>query len=354
MSSVRFSTIRKLVVIAAVLLFSVPAVSSAGVPGATDVQPAATLLVPFFETGVTPDITQDTLLVFTNDSASSVLVHYEVWDIDGIEAGIFDTVEIPPRGTLPLAMRDVIAPASEASKSRLRQGNFYRGFVTADVVTESTVLLPFNEGYPFAGDNVLTGWIYYTRLFEGSANGLPMVHLEWADETADDELLVGFYGDFNDNRVEQIDSDARGCASSLIRGDSCFLDAEQDVDEMAFRVFLQDQPLSGQSRIIVFTLHSEELGGPSVICPGEPSPCADGYPMLRYDESGTVVSATTLELDHVVNVIPVDGNENGWVAIRDIPTVSSNLQVYGFAFNQAQPQDEALNWDAIFEATITP
>ena len=354
MSPDRFSTFRKLVAIAAVLLFSMPAATQAGVPGATDVQPAATLLVPFFETGVTPDLTEDTLIVFTNDSTSAVLVHYEVWDIDGIEAGIFDTVEIPPRGTLPLAMRDVIAPASEASKSRLRQGNFYRGFVTADVVTERTVLLPFDAGYPFAGDNVLTGWVYYTRLFEGSSNGLPMVHLEWADATADDELLVGFYGDFNGNRVEQIDADARGCASSLIRGDSCFLDAEQDIDEMAFRVFLADVPLNGTSRIIVFTLHTEKFGGPSVICPSEPTPCADGYPMRRYDESGTVVSATTLELDHVVNVIPVGGNENGWVAIRDIPTVNSNLQVYGFAFNQAQPQDAALNWDAIFEATITP
>lgn len=345
---------RLLVAIVPALLLCVPAGSHAGVPGATDVQPAATVLVPFFETGVGgEELPHDTLLVFTNESSSPILIHYEVWNIDGVDAGIFDNVQISPHGSLTLAMRDVIEGAAAVSKERLLDGAFYHGFVTADVVSTATSVLPFSDGYPFAGNNALTGWTYYTRLSEGSSNGLPMVHLEWPETTADDEFLVGFYGAGNDNRVEQIDADARACAAAILQGTGpCVADEEGDLDEMRFRTFLGG-PLRGTSRMIVFTMNSAEFAGPSAMCEFLGT-CPVEYPMIRYDESGAVEMEATVRLDHAVNIIPIAGESSGWVSIQDIPTMGGNVQVYGFVFNQAQPADASLNWDAIFEATVTP
>lgn len=342
-----------LVMVAAVALFAGAGPALAGVPGAPDQVPAATLLAPFFETGVDREaFPQDTLLVVTNESDQPVRVHYEVWDVDSDLSGIFDTVLLPARGTLSLSMRDLIDNAPQAAQDELLDGpDFYRGFVTFDVVTEETEETPFSGTYPFAGDNVLTGWSYFTRLEEGSANGLAMVHLEWHDETLEDDVLLGFYA--GSSRVEEIDTDSRGCAASLVQDGTCALDEEADVDEMIFRVFLNPE-LNGQTRIVVFTFDPLQPGGPSETCVEEEVPCATEYSFRRFSENGTLLVNATIRLDNVVNVIEVDGTSNGWVSIRGIPSVGRDLQVYGFVFNQAKPADLSLNWDAIFEATIDP
>jgi len=56
--------------------------------------------------------------------------------------------------------------------TQLTDGSFYRGFMTIDLVTASTALLPTDGAYPFYSFNCLTGQTYYVRLLEGAANGI--------------------------------------------------------------------------------------------------------------------------------------------------------------------------------------
>jgi len=336
------------------ILFFLGTAASGGVPGIPDQVPAATLLVPFVNVGVDAGTnSDDTLLVITNTSASGVRIHYEVWTVRGERAELFDNVLLDGRGTLPLSMRALILAASPGARAALEQGDFYRGFVTIDAVTAVTTDSPLDGTYPFRDSNVLTGWIYYARLLEGSANGLPMVHIEAVSGTLDSRLRDFYAGG---GVREEIDSDSRGCAETLASGIAgpCDPDDEGDLDEVFFRVFAGG-PLSGASRLVLFTWRTfSPIGGPSELCPTATPVCAVEYPLRRYGEDGVLLLNTTTRLDDVVNVIDVPGSGNGWIVIRDVPNVSNDLQVYGFVFNSAAPPDASSNWDAIFEATIEP
>src|SRR6185436_979948 len=103
------------------------------------------------------------------------------------------------------AMRDLLNTASPATRAALTEGEFYRGFVTIDVVTAATALNPRQASYPFGTSNALEGFIYYTRLSQGSANGLAMVPLESVPGTTN-TFMSGFYGSGD---REEIDSTAR-------------------------------------------------------------------------------------------------------------------------------------------------
>jgi hypothetical protein len=123
-------------------VLSVASAASAGVPGVTDRSPAPTLLVPFFETGINATINpHDTLLVVTNVKTGAHIVHYHVWDIDANPTGIQGNITLNPRVSWTTAMRNLIAGASPADRSLLTDGDFYRGFVTIDIVTSGTTLL---------------------------------------------------------------------------------------------------------------------------------------------------------------------------------------------------------------------
>ena len=66
------------------LLLLASAIPALAIPGATDRVPAATLLVPFFETGIN-STTQphDTLLAVTNWLFANITLHYHVWTSTG-------------------------------------------------------------------------------------------------------------------------------------------------------------------------------------------------------------------------------------------------------------------------------
>lgn len=339
---------KKSILLLAAILFLVPLSSTtlAGIPGATDKVPAATLLVPFFEVGISS--AQDTILVVNDVSFETSIIHYEVWDIDGNNTDeLWGNVTLGPFETWSISMADLISGASAATRSQLTDGSYYHGFVTIDRVTSSTGLWPTSSGYPFSDGNYLDGYIYYVRLLEGSSNGLTMVPIEAVSSSLDPDLR-DFYQ--NSDSREEIDSDARACAEDLINGGTCT--NEEYVWEIHSRVFL-DPSMSAQSRIIVFAWDADRTGGPSDFC-SESGECPTTYDYRRYDEAGNLEEATSVSLDHVVNVIDVSGTENGWVSIWDVPSTvgNSDFSMFAFSFNSASSFSISTNWDAIFESYL--
>jgi hypothetical protein len=326
------------------------------IPGATDRVPAASLLVPFFETGINSTTNpHDTLLVVTNWLIGTFTFHYHVWDIDGNPTDLSGNITLNALDSWSAAMRDLLNTASPATRTQLTQGAFYRGFVTIDVVTSATILNPRQAMYPFSTANALEGFIYYTRLSQGSANGLAMVPLENVPGTTDG-FLRGFYTS-SDTR-EEIDSLARACAHQLATGGTCSSGADDsDVDRFHLRIF-RSTPLSGSSRAVIFTWRLGGTGGPSPFCDVPANSCAASYTFRQYDEDGNFVRDTTLRLDHVVNLIENSqllGAQAGWISIFDVPNALVDTQVYAFSFNSAAPSGNPnLTWDAIFEGYIVP
>lgn len=305
--------------------------------GIPDHVPAATLIVPMFEVAIDASTNSlNTLPVVTNAFSASVTVHYEVWDVNGNNTGIFGNFVLAPFQTTAFDMRGLINAASPGTRTQLTDGAFWRGFMTFDVVTTATILLPTSPGYPFSSQNVLEGWIYYVRLLQGSSNGLAMVPIE-ATPPGTSAILEGFY--FSGDGREEIDADARYSAEQMTRGGSPVFDPDDSINRVHSRVFL-DPANNGTSKVVIFTFRPGTIGGPGVV------------PYKRYNEAGTLVHDTAVNLDRAVNVINVPGTSNGWVSIWNIPF---GWQTYGFSFNSASPGfNPLLTWDAIFESYIIP
>jgi len=327
-------------------------VSFGGIPGATDKVKAASLLVPFYEVSDTSSThPEDTLLVVWKPGAgSTVTVHYHVWDIDGNDSGLYGNVDLDFVESWNTSMRGLISSASTAVKTALKDstGNYYRGFVTIDVVSADTVLNPTESSYPFATGNVIEGWIYYVRIPEGSSNSLAMLPIEEVG-TSISTYLYGFYA--NSDGREEINVDARACAASLAKGGSCT--NYTTIDRIRSRVFLDNTSLNASTRIIIFYWDANRTEGVSNYC--DTRSCESSYAYKRYNESGTLVQDTTIRLDHVVNIIEVSGTENGFVSIWDIAAPTGQWNVYAFSITKVQPSSgPSTTWDAILESYINP
>jgi hypothetical protein len=322
------------------------------VPGATDRVPAASLLVPFFETGTNSTThPHDTLLVVNNRGAGSVLIHYHVWTIDGVATALNGNVTLAGNGSWSAAMRDLIAAASSTVKTQLTQAPYYRGFVTIDLVTAATANPPTQGPFPFGNNNRLEGYIYYGRLSKGAASGLAMVPLESLPSTVDDSEISGFYSPGNptlkrDNR-EDLGPFARLCAARLASFQTCG-GIDYTIGRIDLRV-LQASQVTG-SRAIVFAWDPQKTGGPSVHC--DEDVCDTEYTLRRYLESGALAATSKIRLDHVVNVINVNGTAPGWVSLSGVPSPSANTNFYAFSFNSSVSTTST--WDTLFEAYIEP
>jgi hypothetical protein len=343
-------TLRASCLLLAALALAGPALA---VPGATDRVPAASLLVPFFETGINVGThPHDTLLLVTNWRTDNRTFHYHVWDIDGNPTGLNGNITLSGLASWSVAMRDLLNTTTPAIRTQLTQGFFYRGFLTIDAVTAATALHPREAGYPFSDANVFEGYIYYTRLSQGSANGIAMVPLEAIPNTAD-SFLRGFYAG-PDNR-EEIDPTGRRCAERLTTGGSCGAGIDGALARIHMRIF-RSAALNGSSRAVIFTWVPSRTGGPSIYCDTPANSCDPNFIFRQYNEEGAIVLNTTRRLDHVVNVIENSallGNNSGWISMFNIPNVLVDLQVYGMSFNSANPASNPnLTWDAIFEAYI--
>ena len=251
-------------------------------------------------------------------------------------------------------MRDLLTVASPAVRTQLTEGAFFRGFVTIDAIPldQSPAVPPTNAAFVFSNDNVLEGYIYYTRLSQGSANGISMVALETVPG-ATNSLLRGFYR-ANDLR-EEIDPTGRRCAKRLSTGGNCASGIDGPLARIHMRAF-RSVPLNGGTRAVVFTWVPFRTGGPSIYCDVPANSCSPSYIFRQYDQNGNIALNTTIRLDHVVNVIEdasLVGANAGWLSIFNIPNVLLDLQVYAFSFNSANPAGNPnLTWDAIFEGYI--
>jgi hypothetical protein len=236
----------------------------------------------------------------------------------------------------------ILAGASGSQLTQLTDGSFYHGFMTIDLVTASTGLLPTDPAYPFSPDNCITGHIYYVRLLEGAANGIPMVHIEGGVNTGLSGLFTatGFYESL-DNR-EEIDADARHYAYTSSNGLPSAFDPNDTLDYILSRVYVQG---NGESRIVVWTWGPAAFGATGV-----PSDFFGPFPFVIRNEAGAVTTNTTITLPHVVNVINVPGDANGIAWVIGIP---GGFETYAFSFNSANNvANPALTWEAMFESTI--
>src|SRR5687767_6100592 len=112
--------LRSLCLLLLALTLAVPAFA---VPGTTDRVPGATLLVPFFETGINSAThPHDTLLVVTNWLFADITFHYHVWDIDGNATGLNGNITLNALDSWSAAMRDLLNSASPAVRTQLTQG----------------------------------------------------------------------------------------------------------------------------------------------------------------------------------------------------------------------------------------
>lgn len=252
-------------------------------------------------------------------------------------------------------MRDLLGSQGVHVKNQLTVGDqAYRGFVSIDVVTTATTIDPRQLNYPLSMANDIEGFIYYTRLAEGSANGLRMLPLETFARSKYSSQYQGFYHE--DDNLEVISNRARKCAQSITTGYSC--GGGFTISSLDNRLF-GSTPLNGRTRLIVFMWEPRygEEAGPTDFClrnaswPG----CVENgtvYRMTIYPESGSAV-ASEITLPNVVNVIDLEVPYSGRVRIENIPDYHQLF--YTFAFNSAYPSDNpALTWDAIFEGYVVP
>lgn len=326
--------------------------------GVDDQVPSASLLVPFFEVGI--DVAHnphDTLpIVYNRGGGGSALLHYEVRTVDGARA-FWGHETVAPFASWSGSLRDLIAAASPGARAMLVDGDFYRGFMTIDLVDFETDASPFDSAvFPFRDDNDLLGYIYYLRLAEGSANGLAMVPLEATTEVAPPRLR-GFYTS-SDNR-EPIDVEARTCAAFLVSGGTfsgCDTLSDKDV-AIRSRVF-QSPAVGGRTRLVIFAWDTSRptAGGPSAICAQAGTNCPTSYSFTRFSGDGNPAETGTVQLPHVVTVLEPSGAQtSGEFAVFGVRDPGDSLQVFAFTFNSAQPAGNPnINWDAIFVASVQP
>lgn len=310
---------------------------AAAVLGIPDETPAATLVVPLLEAGIASD--HNTLFVATNTCDAEIILHWEVWDVEGEAADLFGNVNLERYAAWVTDFKTILEDAESEEKEQLTDGSFYRGFLTVDMVTDSTDRPPLDPVYPFGSNNCLKGLIYYVRLAEGAANGISAVHIEGGLSGSLDINVRGFYQN-GDNR-EEIDNHARYYAELTTRNQAVE-DDDSVLDAVISRVFLSPV-LNGSSRIVLWA-----WGPPAWGTEGPGDGGRGPFPARHRDETGETVLEDDVGLNRVVNIINVSGTANGEIWIEDLP---EDFNVYAFSFNSAEG-GAALTWEVMFPSTV--
>ncbi len=338
----------------AVLVFLIACSPAAAIWGTPDQVPAATLLAPLLEAGVNVTTHPHDTLTAVYTRSGTLTVHWIIWTIDGVPA-ISGNREIAPAATWGQSFRNALSQATPEERALLVDGDFYRGFMTVDVVTAPTDETPFSPTYPFAHTNGLMGATYFVRLLEGSANGLAMVPIEAVEPSAN-AFLAGYYTGSTTGLREEIDGNARDCIRLMGQGATCSagtVNPNGGIHRIRARVWRNSGPLDVTSRLIVFAWNTARpgSGGPSAVC--DLLGCNADYVLTRTREDGTILAPQPVRLDHVVNVLDITGSDGvGEVLLGPIVDPDDSTQVFGFVFNSAQPEGTGQNWDAVFEANI--
>ena len=326
--------------IAIICLVILPHGKAEAVLGIPDEVPAATIVVPLLEAGISSD--HNTLISITNTcgGATPRILHWEAWDVEGLPIDLAGNVSLEEYEAWVIDFKTLLTSADAGQRSQLTDGSFYHGFLTIDLVTSATNLPPTDAAYPFASANCLKGVIYYVRLVEGAANGISAIHIEGGVSGALSANVRGFYQD-SDNR-EEIDNHARYYAERTTRTLAVIDDPDDSLDAIISRVFLSPT-LNGSSRIVVWA-----WGPPAWPVQGPGDGGRGPFTARHRGEDGRTVSTQFLELRRVVNIINVSGTANGEIWIEGLP---ENFNVYAFSFNSAEG-NAAQTWEVMFPSTI--
>ena len=227
-----------LLILSALLAFTPPAEAGSC---STEVTPAATLLLPYFEVDLAAPRGITTLVSVNNATMQPVLAKAEVWSDLGVPIFGFNIylkgfdvqtinlrdilvngllpqtgpapsfpgcVGVLPSPPLPAAFQDHVRKALTGQPSALLGGlcagrrftdKLARGYVTIDTVNNCTLRYQGDPAY-FTSDatdqNVLWGDFVYVNQVTGASQGMPLVHLE-ANATDPETSVAGqytFYG----------------------------------------------------------------------------------------------------------------------------------------------------------------
>ena len=352
--------------------------------GIPDNVPGESLLFPFFK--INPNRTaansQDTLLVITNTGnvgslgavGGDVIVHVSIWNVRSEHVYDFN-ITLTPHDVFSCSMYDILkdplgcategvaqapAIASTRLQATLNGETILAGYVTADVVTSNTALLPDNPVYPFGAHNILIGHEYIVDLPNGSATGLNAVSIEDTAVAAGDPLsgfghptfdiggnLLGVpqitRGFYSDNDTLERFSGNNGDILQTLTPNASELD-------MIVRYFTASAVHAKTEIWLWKECNSSddldlELDGDTTECPNSGT-----LNVAVYDEDENVHSITFNFPDEVnfVDVAPfiTPGVPGGWFRLPVDPEVSS----VAYSLQEANTQDATLRWDAVFPA----
>jgi hypothetical protein len=333
------------------------------VVGIPDDVPGNSLLFPFFKVNSNRPTggALDTVFAITNTSSvDPLLVHISLWSVrsehvydfnvvlthhDVFSCSLYDILF----ATDGCASEDVAQAPPIAAQRLVVDDDLLAGYITADVVTASTSLLPDNPVYPFGSHNVLVGHEYIVDLPNGSATGLNAVSIEDTTPTFGHPVSpaytfsTGFYG-----------------ADSLERfsgwnGDSAQTNSGGDSDEFDMIVrYFTALALEGKTEIWLWkecnrtdSVNLEPLFGDV-----DANECnvSSVLNVAVWDEDENVHSITFTFPDEVnfVDVQPfvTPGVNGGWFRLP----VDPEVQATAYSLQFANSSDATLRWDAVFPA----
>lgn len=130
------------------ILIAMPMSNAKAVNGTPDVIQAGTLVVPLMESAISGP--ENTLTIVINlCGPADRIIHWEMWDIDGNNIGLSGNQTLGVGENWVSDMGSIVGIASPGQLTQLTDGSFYRGFMTVDIVSSTTVLPPTDGSYPF-------------------------------------------------------------------------------------------------------------------------------------------------------------------------------------------------------------
>jgi len=342
------------------------------VVGILDDVPGNSLLFPFFK--VNPnrptDGALDTVFVITNTGnvgsngvlGADLLVHISVWSVRSEH--VFDfNVTLTHHDVFSCSLYDIlfaadgceaegVAPAPPIAAELLQVADdLLAGYITADVVTAPTSLLPSNLAYPFGAHNVLIGHEYIVDLPNGSATGLNAISIESTAALYGHParpaypFTTGFYDD--DNPLDTLER------FNGFNGDAAQTGTiTPDTDEMDVIIrYFTASAIEGKTEIWLWKecnrgdLRDFENDGDTTECTNSST-----LNVAVWDEEENVQSLTFTFPDEVnfLDIQPyiTPGVPGGWIRLP----VDPEVQATAYSLQEARSSDSTLRWDAVFPA----
>lgn len=334
------------------------------VVGIPDNVPGNSVLFPFFK--VNPNRgpilgSLDTIFVITNTSSvNNLLVHISLWSVRSEHVYDFN-ITLTQHDVFSCSLYDILLGTDGCAAEGIPQAppiaaerlqvdpTLLAGYITADVVTAPTSLLPENPSYPFGSHNVLIGHEYIVDLPRGSATGLNAVSVEHTVPTAGHPVRPGYTfttGFYAGDALERF---------SGWNGDSVQTNSGGDSNELDLIVrYFTASALEGTTEI---WLWKECNRGDSInLEPGfgdvDVTECnaSSSIDTAVYDEDENSFSITFTFPDEV-NFVDVSRYVNqsvngGWLRLPIDPEV----QATAYSLQNAGVTNILLRWDAVFPA----